>query len=349
MTTCRRHAGYFLSLAEQMEQARDTPQEREWLQKLEPERDNLRAVNGWAIEQNEAEFAQRFNGSLFAFWIYSHQPGGSKSLVGSSARPEPGRKRDRTNNGGVVRPRPPRWIRPGMPPSCCPDHERAQARFERELALYAELGDQRGIATALRGCGFAAMMRHEFAATRQCYERALALSRTAEDSRGRAWAIFGLGNLALIDGDLTAAQTLLQEALPQLLELGITFGAFRALLALGHVARARCETQQACRFYRDALHLQQPMHYLQYLADGLEGLAGIAVQDGDVVRAVRLWAAAFTQRAAIAMPRWRHQQAGYERDVALAQSRLDPDAWSAAWAEGCAMTLEQAVDYALVE
>jgi predicted ATPase len=68
--TRQHHALYFLSLAEQMEQARDTTQEREWLQKLRAERDNLRAVNRWALEQREAGFAHRFNGSLFAFWIY---------------------------------------------------------------------------------------------------------------------------------------------------------------------------------------------------------------------------------------------------------------------------------------
>jgi predicted ATPase len=66
----RRHAAYFLRLAEQMYHARDTSNEGEWLDRLEPERDNLRAVSGWAIEHGEAELAHRFNGWLFAFWIY---------------------------------------------------------------------------------------------------------------------------------------------------------------------------------------------------------------------------------------------------------------------------------------
>ena len=47
----RRHADYFFSLAEKMDQARDTPQEREWLQRLEPERNNLRAVNRWVLDR----------------------------------------------------------------------------------------------------------------------------------------------------------------------------------------------------------------------------------------------------------------------------------------------------------
>jgi non-specific serine/threonine protein kinase len=45
----RRHAEYFLTLAEQMSSARDTPHEREWLQRLEKEHDNLRATLEWSI------------------------------------------------------------------------------------------------------------------------------------------------------------------------------------------------------------------------------------------------------------------------------------------------------------
>jgi hypothetical protein len=95
------------------------------------------------------------------------------------------------------------------------------------------------------------------------------------------------------------------------------------------------------------LHLQQPLHYSQYVADGLEGLAGIAVQAGRPEHAVRLFGSAHAQRTATAMPRWRHQETGYSRDLALAHCQLDAEMWSAAWSAGCAMTLEQAVAYAL--
>jgi hypothetical protein len=56
---------------------------------------------------------------------------------------------------------------------------------------------------------------------------------------------------------------------------------------------------------------------------------------------------AHAHRAAISMTRWRHQVAGYERDVAAARSQLNAETWGAKWAIGCAMTLEQAVEYAL--
>jgi hypothetical protein len=52
-------------------------------------------------------------------------------------------------------------------------------------------------------------------------------------------------------------------------------------------------------------------------------------------------------RAAISMAHWRHQVAGYERNVAAARSQLDAATWATEWASGCALTLEQAVAYAL--
>jgi ABC-type transport system substrate-binding protein len=39
----------------------------------------------------------------------------------------------------------------------------------------------------------------------------------------------------------------------------------------------------------------------------------------------------------------------YDRALAAARTEVDPNTWAAAWAEGKAMTLEQAIAYALEE
>lgn len=344
----RRHAAYFLALAEQMEAARDTPQERKWLQRLEPERNNLRAANEWAIVQNEAEFAQRFNGLLFAFWIYCSSLAEADHWLEAALA---------LNKGDDDRERTPAALSAeimaldaaGYAAVSLQDYDRAQARFARELALCAESGDPKRTAAALRGSGFVAMLRGDLMQAQACDEQALALSRNAQDRWGIAWALYDLGYLAFVRGEMTLAQALLEEALPSLHQQGINFGEYRALLALGHVMRAMNEPDRARELYRDALRLQQLMHYTQRAADGLEGLAGIAVQDSAPRRAARLFGAAHAHREAIAMSHWRHQVAGYERDVAAARSQLDAETWRADWGIGRAMTLEQAVAYALEE
>jgi predicted ATPase len=342
--TRQRHALYFLSLAEQMEQARDTTQEREWLQKLRAERDNLRAVNRWALEQREAGFAHRFNGSLFAFWIYCSSLAEAHYWLESALALQ----RDASTPAALAA-EALALDAAGYVMVAQRDYIGARACFEREMTLHTEIGYQPRIATGMRGCGFTAMQRGDLVQAQHYVEGSLAVSRAAGDRWGAAWALYSLGYLAFVRGDLDQARALLEEALPELRDQSILFGTFRALFALGHVLRRQGETAQARTYYQDGLRIQQVMGYLQVTADGLEALAGIAAEERDAERTARLMGAADAHREAIAAPRWLHREAQFERDATLARSQLDPDAWHAAWEAGRAMTLDQAVEYALEE
>ena len=51
----RRHAAFYLVLAEEAEPGLLGPQQREWLERLDAERDNIRASLTWAVDAGEAE------------------------------------------------------------------------------------------------------------------------------------------------------------------------------------------------------------------------------------------------------------------------------------------------------
>jgi hypothetical protein len=59
-----------------------------------------------------------------------------------------------------------------------------------------------------------------------------------------------------------------------------------------------------------------------------------------------LFGAAEALREAAQTPQPLYRRANYERDLAAARARLDEAAFAAAWAEGRAMGMEQAVAYA---
>ena len=64
----RRHAEYYLALAEEAEPGLLGPQQREWLERLDAERDNIRAALTWAVDAGEADVGLRIGAALWRFW-----------------------------------------------------------------------------------------------------------------------------------------------------------------------------------------------------------------------------------------------------------------------------------------
>ena len=115
------------------------------------------------------------------------------------------------------------------------------------------------------------------------------------------------------------------------------------------IARLRGDTEQAAAVTRASLVLSRDLGARGNLAVGFESLAWIARVDGDHGRAVRLLGAADALRRALGRPITRELRKGRDEDRAVARAALGQDAFETAWAEGRAMTLEQAVAYALDE
>jgi hypothetical protein len=86
------------------------------------------------------------------------------------------------------------------------------------------------------------------------------------------------------------------------------------------------------------------------VSHALDGVAGILVRsplESQAARAVRLLGAAESIRERANILLELIDRADYEHCRAMAQARLGAAAFAVAWAEGQAMTLEQAVNEAL--
>lgn len=88
------------------------------------------------------------------------------------------------------------------------------------------------------------------------------------------------------------------------------------------------------------------VHAYQPLADVLEILATIAATTGDREAACRIWASANTVRESTGLVRLPFFDAGHESAVADAREALGREAFSSAWAQGAALTREDAIAYA---
>ena len=67
-----KHAVWFLTLAEQSELEIHGVRQKEWLERLHREHDNLRAALRWSLQEpDQAETALRMAAALFWFWNFA--------------------------------------------------------------------------------------------------------------------------------------------------------------------------------------------------------------------------------------------------------------------------------------
>jgi hypothetical protein len=146
-----------------------------------------------------------------------------------------------------------------------------------------------------------------------------------------------------------------EEELSILRARAVSFRVPVALADLGWTLLCQGDAAGAVKRFDECLSLlkdrasREPAAAMVGVVLCLLGLAGIAIVDGKPTRAARLLAAADKFIIAFDGEWWTVEQADYERYLAAARAKLDEAAFIAAWATGRAMTMEQAIAYALEE
>ena len=119
---------------------------------------------------------------------------------------------------------------------------------------------------------------------------------------------------------------------------------------LGRVAYLQGDLARAAALLAESLAAQARVRFGGHAgADSLEWLGALAGARGQPARAARLFGAAAALRRRAGVARYAPEEPAYARDVAAARAQVDAAAFAAAWAEGEALPLEQAVAAALEE
>ena len=116
---------------------------------------------------------------------------------------------------------------------------------------------------------------------------------------------------------------------------------------LGLVAIGQGDLQQAIKRLTAGLELSQDLGDKRVIVQCLEGFAWLACWCKDLARAARLFAANESLRALIGLPLPIADQSDNDHYLGMTRTQLDKVTLEAAWAEGKAMTMEQAIGYAL--
>ncbi|MFQ5796017.1 MAG: BTAD domain-containing putative transcriptional regulator [Candidatus Bipolaricaulia bacterium] len=339
------HADYYLDLAEAAEPRIGWwggPEQGIWLNWLEVEHDNLRAALAHFEQIGEVEAGLRLGGALRSFWFLRGSPSeGRRWLEGALKQ-----------GGSVSAPvRAKALLGAGWLAWRQSDYEQATALLEESLALFQELGDKEGIAGSLNRLGLVACSEGDLGRAAALCEEALTLYRELGDKLGIADSILYLGHVAQYQDDLGRATALYEESLVLCRGLENKQGIALSLFHLGNVAVGQGDLGRAVALYEESLILRQEIGDKGGIALCLEGLAGVACANGQPEQAARLFGAAEALREAIGFPLMPPDRTllDYDRNVAAVRAELSEDAFEAAWTEGRAMTLEQAIAYALEE
>jgi DNA-binding CsgD family transcriptional regulator len=189
------------------------------------------------------------------------------------------------------------------------DLARAQSYLEQSLAGWQSLGDKQGLTGTLNHLGIVMRYRHRYEQATRYYNECLALARELQDKFPIAAALHNLGQMAHHRGDDVSAHRLLCESLLLVLQISD----------------------------------------LPHISVGLADLAGVWAAQSQPERAARLFGAAEALSERTQATMYEPQRLAYEQDVKRGESQLDPDAWQAAWAEGRAISLDDACALAIEE
>ena len=382
----RRHAAYFVTLAEAATTELNRARSQEWFRRLDVEQANLRAVLAWSVgPQGQLDLGLRLAVALRMFWVTQSyvresytwleralalsragtvDPAVRASVVcaagvmsvllwgdydqsmslleeGIAYAQEQG---DRASTAEALA-----WL--GLVVRERGDYTRAQALVTESLALYQTEGDSWGIALALLGRGDVAFDQGDLPGAAAQYAAALTLSRESGFMFWQGYALDHLGRIAYAQAEYAHAEALLVESQALFQELGHLGGVATVLLDLGRVAHTQGDELRAGRQFAEGLELVREFQGSgkRDIAYAFVGLAGVAAAQGQAGRAARLLGAAEAVRESIGFVLPPIYRADYDRDEAAVRAQLDEAVFAAAWAAGRAMSLEQAIAYAISE
>ena len=119
-----------------------------------------------------------------------------------------------------------------------------------------------------------------------------------------------------------------------------------ALTTRARVAIAQGEPEQAQRDAHEARAIAASTGAYARAPDTLESLAELAVDAGSHREAARLFGAADGIRRRVGEVRFKIHDAGYEASVATLREAIGEDDLDRAWAEGAALSTDEAIAYA---
>jgi predicted ATPase/transcriptional regulator with XRE-family HTH domain len=241
-------------------------------------------------------------------------------------------------------------------------YREATARFESSLDLFREIGNEYGLIGVLFGLGEAAKAQDLYEKAASALEEARMLAKDTGSKRVIAYIFYWLGEVAALQGGYQRAMKLYKEGLAIGEQTENPGNVAYGLSGLGRLSQVQGDSMAARVFYRKALELYRqrtngpdypirPWRWLKtyrsVAAYPVNALAILETTQGQMEQAATLFGAAEVLYTGIRAEMSPMERVEYDRAVGAARAFLGEETFTAAWEAGKAMTMEQAIAYAL--
>lgn len=371
----------FLRLTEEVAPKLREQYQQLWFDWLETENDNIRATLAWALEQQRIEAGLRIGTALYSFWQtrayireghtwyerFLHQADervplavrvnaltwssalasklgdavtatarGQEAVALCEAAGEEGRPLLTVALIGVA-----------SGARAAGDYQTTYMIGERIIEVYRELGDlvSLGISIMIQGQMAIALGKHDTA--QLLLEESLTLARAAGDKYRIALTLDYMGDLARSERQVVQAHSAYEESLSILRELGAASEIPATLHNLAYICLYQGDIERAQALFRESLEAQRAQDDREGVLEGLRGFAALASTTGLAAESARLYAAAVANGRGDSASLWALEKIEYEHYIGLARAKLSDADFEAEQAKGRALSMEQAIAYAL--
>jgi len=333
-----RHLMYFLGLSEKAFHELHGPNQAEWLQRLASVRDDLRSALDWAIDTELTEVALQMGSYLSWFWFRRSDLGEGRRWLGKLVNLPDASQYPHWYSDVLAQLARGTWLHAGA--------GQAKPFVEQAISVADQHDDKWNVAQASLILGLVLIDEGDFTGAQAMMAKSKTFFRKVHDEWGYANAVLCHAYGAFRQGDLTMSLALHEESLAAFRELGDKFFENTALRFIGIIELRQDNLKRSGEALRDALLIAHQLDGKYEIAAALLQIGHVALAEGNPLRAIHLYWASRNIFDSIGV--WQQEaEARFENELARCRALLNELEFSVSIAEGRAMTMEQAIAYAL--
>jgi predicted ATPase/class 3 adenylate cyclase len=340
----RNHVEFFLSLAEEAEPnlhgSGQSSSQATWLDRLEADHNNLRTALECALSQKDGQLAVRLAGALWRFWeVRGYLSEGRGFLKQSLAV---GKDLSSSIHAKALEGAGRLSWRQG-------DFEDAKQLYQDSLFLWSAVGDNAGEASSLHGLARAVLNLEDYLSAQDSCEKSLKIQRGLNDKQGIATAVNTLGEITRTQQEFVKSEKYYTESLAIFREIGDIAASVSVLHNLAYNALNQGNEKRAETLFQEAMTIARDLKDQLGIFSILGGLGCVATAMGFPERGALLFGAADVVGKIGGYAGDRVDQQEVNRQLEVAQSDLEKEAFDAAWTRGQNLPTAEAIAIALLK